>query len=96
MEHFEREAYLQWLIPGSILLIGLLSALIGVCATHAVTAARVDSCLDAGGSFDYERGECDMEASHPKRPQAGYAAEARPAGATRSTSSSRSSREVRR
>jgi hypothetical protein len=65
VEHFEREAYLQWLIPGSILFIGLLSALIVVCALPTIRAARVDSCLDAGGSYDYERGECDLEASHP-------------------------------
>ncbi|MDH4048361.1 MAG: hypothetical protein OEW68_07190 [Gammaproteobacteria bacterium] len=23
--------------------------------------ARVDDCLDRGGSYDYERGECDFE-----------------------------------
>ena len=26
--------------------------------------ARVDDCLDQGGSYDYERGECDFEANH--------------------------------
>ncbi len=26
--------------------------------------ARVDDCLDKGGSYDYERGECDFEANH--------------------------------
>jgi hypothetical protein len=28
-------------------------------------AARVDSCLDRGGSYDYQLGECDLERSHP-------------------------------
>lgn len=27
--------------------------------------ARIDDCLDAGGSYDYERGECDFNRSHP-------------------------------
>ena len=26
--------------------------------------ARVDDCLDKGGSYDYERGECDFSANH--------------------------------
>ena len=26
--------------------------------------ARVDDCLDQGGSYNYERGECDFEANH--------------------------------
>jgi hypothetical protein len=26
--------------------------------------ARVDDCLDKGGSYDYELGECDIEANH--------------------------------
>ncbi len=26
--------------------------------------ARVDDCLDKGGSYDYERGECDFGANH--------------------------------
>lgn len=26
--------------------------------------ARVDDCLDRGGSYDYERGECDFETNH--------------------------------
>jgi len=27
--------------------------------------AAVDRCLDAGGSFDYNVGQCDFKASHP-------------------------------
>ena len=26
--------------------------------------ARVDECLDKGGSYDYELGECDFERNH--------------------------------
>lgn len=26
--------------------------------------AQVDACLDQGGSYDYERGECDFESTH--------------------------------
>jgi len=26
--------------------------------------ARVDDCLDKGGSYDYQRGECDFETNH--------------------------------
>ena len=26
--------------------------------------ARVDDCLDKGGSYDYESGECDFETNH--------------------------------
>ena len=25
---------------------------------------RVDDCLDKGGSYDYERGQCDFELNH--------------------------------
>ena len=63
--HFEREAYIQWVIPGSILLVGVLSALVGTVCFKAIEAANVDSCLDAGGSYNYEIGECDHEQSHP-------------------------------
>ena len=26
--------------------------------------ARVDHCLDDGGSYDYERAECDFQSNH--------------------------------
>ncbi len=32
--------------------------------TLSIDWARVDDCLDKGGSYDYERGECDFEANH--------------------------------
>jgi hypothetical protein len=33
------------------------------------TFLAVDSCLDAGGSFDYTSHECDFESSHPYVPE---------------------------
>lgn len=29
-----------------------------------IDGARVDDCLDKGGSYDYERGECDFGQNH--------------------------------
>ena len=29
-----------------------------------IDRARVDDCLDMGGNYDYERGECDLESNH--------------------------------
>ncbi len=29
-----------------------------------IDGARVDDCLDQGGSYDYERGECDFQSNH--------------------------------
>lgn len=63
--HFEREAYVQWLVPGSILVAGLISVVVGAMCFSVIDAARVDACLDSGGSYDYESGECDLEQSHP-------------------------------
>lgn len=28
-------------------------------------AAQVDDCLDRGGSYDYEQGQCDLDVNHP-------------------------------
>jgi hypothetical protein len=60
VDHFERDAYIQWLIPGSILIVGLLSTLLGLVCFRTIDAARADRCLDAGGSYDYERDVCDL------------------------------------
>ena len=27
--------------------------------------AEVDDCLDRGGSYDYEQGQCDFDTNHP-------------------------------
>lgn len=52
-----------------ILILGsLFGATILLFAVWAVTLfidwARVDDCLDKGGSYDYERAECDFETNH--------------------------------
>jgi Tfp pilus assembly protein PilO len=30
-----------------------------------IERARIDDCLDDGGSYDYERGRCDFVQNHP-------------------------------
>ena len=52
-----------------VLFLGVLSgATLLLFAVWAVTLlidwARVDDCLDKGGSYDYELGECDFERNH--------------------------------
>lgn len=37
---------------------------VAYAVTLLIDWARVDDCLDMGGSYDYERGECDFEANH--------------------------------
>lgn len=53
-----------------MLLIGaLFAATILLFAAWAVLLfidwARVDDCLDRGGSYDYESDECDFDSNHP-------------------------------
>ena len=36
----------------------------GVDLGAVIDWARADDCLDKGGSYDYERGECDFESNH--------------------------------
>jgi hypothetical protein len=31
-----------------------------------MNSAEVDDCLDRGGSYDDELGQCDFEGNHPK------------------------------
>src|SRR5687767_3269265 len=37
-------------------------------ATYASEFIAVDRCLDGGGSYDYTRGTCDQQQSHPYIP----------------------------
>lgn len=32
--------------------------------TLSIEWARIDDCLDRGGSYDYDRDECDFETNH--------------------------------
>jgi hypothetical protein len=52
-----------------VLILGsLLGATVLLFVVWAVTLfvdrARVDDCLDNGGRYDYDRGECEIEANH--------------------------------
>ena len=33
--------------------------------TLFINSSEVDACLDRGGSYDHERGRCDLDVSHP-------------------------------
>ena len=48
-------------------LIILMPAIILVAA-YAKEVFVVDKCLDAGGSYNYMAGECDVNSSHPLLP----------------------------
>jgi len=64
MSHFEREAKLQlWLVAGPLLFTAA-AGFVAFACRDAIDAARVDSCLDAGGSYDYAAGRCDFDDSH--------------------------------
>ncbi len=52
-----------WL-PIALIAIGFI-AVLGFFLISNTQTARVDACLDAGGSFDYERDACDHKASRP-------------------------------
>jgi len=51
-----------------LVLVSFSAATFLLFAVWAVTLyidwARVDDCLDKGGSYDYERGECDFESNY--------------------------------
>ena len=65
MSHFEREAKVDlWLLLAP-LLVGLVVTILAVFVFDVIDAARIDRCLDRGGSYDYESEECDFSASHP-------------------------------
>jgi len=64
MDHFEREAHLQWIIFGAPLVIGFLLTIVVLMCFAPTEAARADRCLDRGGSYDYEQSRCDFETRH--------------------------------
>ncbi len=43
------------------LVIGMLAAIL---LPQFLASSKIDSCLDAGGSFDYESCKCDYSANH--------------------------------
>jgi hypothetical protein len=48
-----------WALFGATLLLFVVWAVI-----LFIDWARVDDCLDKGGSYDYERAECDFQSNH--------------------------------
>jgi hypothetical protein len=46
----------------------LLLISVGLLGPRIIRFEAVDSCLDLGGSFDYEKGVCDYNQSHPYQP----------------------------
>lgn len=49
---------------------GLFGATLLLLAAWAVVLfidqSEIDRCLDAGGSWDYERGQCDFDTNRPR------------------------------
>ena len=63
-DHFKRESKIMiWLfiIP---FIIGFIIMLIYPYFSHEI---KIDSCLDSGGSFNYETCECDYKNSHKNK-----------------------------
>ena len=68
MGHFEREAKLNlWFVLLIFVVIPLFATIVGAVVFGRVDALRTDRCLDQGGSYNYDAGECDFERSHPGR-----------------------------
>jgi hypothetical protein len=44
-----------------------------LCFTHVALSLWVDTCLDLGGSFDYETELCDFSRTHAYEPRSAYA-----------------------
>lgn len=66
MSHFEREAKLNlWFVLLIFVIVPLFATIVGAVIFNRVDAIRVDRCLDQGGSYNYDAGECDFEKSHP-------------------------------
>ncbi len=49
-----------WFLMAPIV-IGILAAIL---LPQFLASSKIDSCLDAGGSFDYESCKCDYSANH--------------------------------
>ena len=68
LSKYKKNAAPSWERKLVLFLGSLLGATLLLFVVWAVTLfidwARVDDCLDKGGSYDYERGKCDLEANH--------------------------------
>jgi hypothetical protein len=65
MAHFEREAKINaGLLAAMIRIPIVLTLVVGNCYLNS-EAVKIDRCLDKGGSYKYENGDCDFDVSHP-------------------------------
>lgn len=63
-KHFKRESKMMiWILIAPII-IGILVAIV---APQFMSWSDIDSCLDYGGSYDYELCTCDYENNHPSK-----------------------------
>jgi hypothetical protein len=67
MGHFEREAkWNVWFLLLFFVLLPLFAAtIVGTFLFARTDVLQADRCLDQGGSYNYDAGECDFEQSHP-------------------------------
>ncbi len=49
----------------AIITISVCFSLLAILGAYIYPSVVIDSCLDSGGSFDYEKCECDYTNSHP-------------------------------
>ncbi len=61
-KHFRRETMMICMFVLSPLIIG---TFVGLIYISFQTSGSVDSCLDSGGSYDYQRCTCDFDKNHP-------------------------------
>jgi hypothetical protein len=60
-KHFKRETILML---GIILFPVVVGILISLIMPWILTPSKIDSCLDSGGSYNYESCSCDHEKNH--------------------------------
>ena len=53
------------IVLGSLFAVTLLLFAVWIL-TLFMNSAEVDDCLDRGGSYDYELGQCDFDENHPR------------------------------
>ncbi len=47
----------------------LTSLLVIIFVISTTSCRKIDSCLDAGGSYDYDQCECNFNTTHPYKEQ---------------------------
>ena len=71
LKRYDKQEASSWDRKLTIVLGSLFGITLLLFAVWAVTLfinwAEVDDCLDQGGSYDYEAGDCDFDTNHPVR-----------------------------